>query len=210
MRLNTLSGAIIMAASGMCEAGRIRHHLLHNLPRRESTILFVGYQAQGSLGRTILEGAKRVRISGRDVAVRAQIRRIDSYSAHADRSDILAWIAARQPIGGSVFLTHGEVEAIESLRCELQGQDAGASIITPRIGERYTLGPAAPGKRTATGRIEAQQAIGRDWQNDYADFSVNLKRELQKIGDAAKRKEALDRMRRILNEYGAHRRNHHR
>jgi metallo-beta-lactamase family protein len=210
MRLNTLSGAIIMAASGMCEAGRIRHHLLHNLPRRESTILFVGYQAQGSLGRTILEGAKRVRISGRDVAVRAQIRRIDSYSAHADRSNILAWIAARQPIGGSIFLTHGEAEAIESLRRELQGKDAAAHIVTPRLGECYTLGPAAPAKRTATGRIEAQQAVGRDWQNDYADFSVNLKRELQKIGDAAKRKEALDRMRRILNEYGAHRRNHHR
>jgi metallo-beta-lactamase family protein len=210
MRLNTLSGAIIMAASGMCEAGRIRHHLLHNLPRRESTILFVGYQAEGSLGRTILEGAERVRISGRDVAVRAQIRRIDSYSAHADRSDILAWIAARQPVGGSIFLSHGEAEAVESLRRELQGENAAASIVTPLIGERYTLGHAAPAKRTATGRIEVQQAVGRDWQNDYADFSINLKRELKKIKDAAKRKEALDRMRRILNEYGAHRRNHQR
>jgi metallo-beta-lactamase family protein len=210
MRLNTLSGAIIMAASGMCEAGRIRHHLLHNLPRRESTILFVGYQAQGSLGRTILEGAERVRISGRDVAVRAQIRRIDSYSAHADRSDILAWIAARQPVGGSIFLSHGEAEAVESLRRDLQGENAAASIVTPLIGERYTLRHAAPAKRTATGRIEVQQAVGRDWQNDYADFSINLKRELKKIKDAAKRKEALDRMRRILNEYGAHRRNHQR
>jgi metallo-beta-lactamase family protein len=210
MRLNTLSGAIIMAASGMCEAGRIRHHLLHNLPRRESTILFVGYQAEGSLGRTILEGAERVRISGRDVAVRAQIRRIDSYSAHADRSDILAWIAARQPVGGSIFLSHGEAEAVESLRRELQGENAAASIVTPLIGERYTLGHAAPAKRTATGRIEVQQAVGRDWQNDYADFSINLKRELKKIKDAARRKEALDRMRRILNEYGAHRRNHQR
>jgi metallo-beta-lactamase family protein len=210
MRLNTLSGAIIMAASGMCEAGRIRHHLLHNLPRRESTILFVGYQAQGSLGRTILEGAERVRISGRDVAVRAQVRRIDSYSAHADRSDILAWIAARQPVAGSVFLTHGEADAIESLRRELQGNDAAASIVTPRIGERYALGHAAPAKRTATGMIEAQHAVGRDWQNDYADFSVNLKRELQKIRDEAKRKEAIDRMRRVLREYGDHRRNNHR
>lgn len=210
MRLNTISGAIIMAASGMCEAGRIRHHLLHNLPRRESTILFVGYQAQGSLGRAILDGAERVRISGRDVAVRAQIRRIDSYSAHADRSDILAWIAARQPIGGSIFLTHGEADAIESLRRELQGNDAAASIVTPGIGERYTLAPAEPAKRTSTGRIEAQQAVGRDWQNDYADFSVNLKRELQEIHDEAKRKEALDRMRRILRDYGARRGNHHR
>jgi len=210
MRLNMISGAIIMAASGMCEAGRIRHHLIHNLPRRESTILFVGYQAQGSLGRTILEGAQRVRISGRDVAVRAQIRRIDSYSAHADRSDILAWIAARQPIGGSIFLTHGENGAIESLRRELQSQDAAATIVTPLIGERYTLAPATPAKRTVTGRIEAQQAVGRDWQNDYAAFAVNLKQELQKIRDESRRKEAIDRMRRILSDYGEHRRNHHR
>lgn len=210
MRLNMISGAIIMAASGMCEAGRIRHHLIHNLPRRESTILFVGYQAQGSLGRTILEGAQRVRISGRDVAVRAQIRRIDSYSAHADRSDILAWIAARQPIGGSIFLTHGENGAIESLRRELQSQDAAATIVTPLIGERYTLAPATPAKRTVTGRIEAQRAVGRDWQNDYAAFAVNLKQELQKIRDESRRKEAIDRMRRILSDYGEHRRNHHR
>src|SRR3546814_4076458 len=108
MRLNSLSGAIIMAASGMCEAGRIRHHLRHNLGRRESTILFVGFQAAGSLGRTILDGANRVRIWGQDVAVRAQIRRIDTYSAHADQQDLQRWIKARQPIDGRLFLSHGE------------------------------------------------------------------------------------------------------
>src|SRR6185436_696101 len=81
IRLNSISGAIIMAASGMCEAGRIRHHLKHNLFRRESTVLFVGFQAQGSLGRVILEGAGRVRISGEDIVVRAQIRHMEAYSA---------------------------------------------------------------------------------------------------------------------------------
>src|SRR3546814_3236869 len=88
MRLNSLSGAIIMAASGMCEAGRIRHHLRHNPGRRESTILFVGFQAAGSLGRTILDGANRVRIWGQDVAARAQVRRRYTYSAHADHQDL--------------------------------------------------------------------------------------------------------------------------
>src|SRR3546814_3495464 len=101
-----LSGVIILAASGRCEAGRIRHHLRHNLGRRESTILFVGFQAAGTLGRAIVDGARRVRISGHDVAVKAQVRRIDSYSAHADQDDIRAWIKARRPIAGSLFLTH--------------------------------------------------------------------------------------------------------
>jgi metallo-beta-lactamase family protein len=78
MRLNSVTGAVIMAASGMCEAGRIRHHPLHKLHRSRSTILFVGCQAQGSLRRVILEGARTVRISGNDVRARAQIRQIDS------------------------------------------------------------------------------------------------------------------------------------
>lgn len=205
MRLNSLSGAIILAASGMCEAGRIRHHLRHNLPRRESTILFVGFQAAGTLGRTILDGASRVRISGHDVAVRAQVRRIDSYSAHADREDIHAWIAARAPIAGSLFLDHGEAGAMETLRRHLQARDAAASIVTPEIGERYALPAGAPARRVATGRIELREALGQDWQNDYAHFATGLKRELAGIENAAQRREALARMRAVLDSFKDHR-----
>ena len=201
MRLNTLSGAIILAASGMCEAGRIRHHLRHNLPRRESTILFVGFQAAGTLGRAILDGAPRVRISGRDVAVRAQVRRIDSYSAHADRDDLLAWIAARQPVSGSVFLTHGEAGTIEALRRTLQSQDSAGSIVTPEIGEVYALAPGRPAKRIATGRVDLRNVLETDWQNDYAGFASSLKQELRRIEDAAARREAIDRMRAVLTSY---------
>ena len=201
IRLNSVTGAIILAASGMCEAGRIRHHLLHNLPNAQSTILFVGFQAQGTLGRTILEGARRVRISGRDVAVRAQVRRIDSYSAHADRSELLAWMKARQPVLGSLFLNHGEAGAIEALR-----KDAGQflpSVIVPEIGERYELPVGAPARRLATGRADLANALSRDWQNDYADLAVNLKRRLQGIEDDAQRAEAIARMREVLDQYGA-------
>ncbi|ATE65321.1 MBL fold metallo-hydrolase [Rhizorhabdus dicambivorans] len=203
MRLNTMSGAIILAASGMCEAGRIRHHLKHNLFRRESTILFVGFQARGTLGRVILDGAKRVRISGEDVNVRAQIRRIDSYSAHADRDELHRWIADRRPIGGSLFLSHGEGDAVEGLRALVASDDPGGSIVMPRIGERYALPPGAPARRLETGRVDLADLTGEDWQNDYADFITNLKHNIAKIGNERARRDALAEMRRVLDAYEA-------
>lgn len=202
MRLNSMSGAIILAASGMCEAGRIRHHLFHNLHRRDSTVLFVGFQAQGSLGRVILEGAKRVRISGRDVLVRAQIRSIDSYSAHADQQELLDWIGARGPIAGSLFLDHGESGASEELRRLSQSRALAPVVVVPEIGERYELPPGAPAKRIRTGRTDVQQALGRDWQNAYADLATSLKRRLEAIRDTEARQKAIDEMRRILDTYG--------
>lgn len=201
IRLNSVSGAIILAGSGMCEGGRIRHHLTKNLPRSDSTVLFVGFQAKGTLGRTILEGAGRVRISGRDVAVRADIRRIDHYSAHADQSELIAWINARKPISGSLFLTHGEVGAIEALKTAVE--DRGSSIVNPEIGERYELAAAVPARRLATGRTDLREVIGGDWQNAYADLAANLKRDLQRIESGARRTEALAQMRAILDRFAA-------
>lgn len=201
IRLNSLTGAIILAASGMCEGGRIRHHLKHNLARRESTILFVGYQAEGSLGRTLLDGATRVRISGEDVAVRAQIRRIDSYSAHADQQDLLAWIDARQPIAGSLFLTHGESPAIETLRRLSQSRACARTIVAPAMGEAYQLARGAAAKRIKTGDPALVAAVGRDWQNSYADFATHLKAELGRIEDAEARVKAIGAMREVLARY---------
>jgi metallo-beta-lactamase family protein len=202
IRLHALSGAIILAASGMCEGGRIRHHLLHNLGRSDSTILFVGYQAAGTLGRAILDGAGRVRVSGQDVVVRARIRRIDSYSAHADRGELIAWINGRKPIAGSLFLTHGEQGAIASLRDAVASKSG--SILTPTIGERYALQPGRPARRLTTGRPDAMQIVGRDWQNAYADLAVNLKRKLERIESAEARREAVRRMGEILDSYQQH------
>ena len=210
IRLNAMSGAIILSASGMCEAGRIRHHLIHNLHRRESTVLFVGFQAQGTLGRVILDGAERVRISGEDVIVRAAIRRIDSYSAHADQGELLSWIAERAPIAGSLFLVHGEQTALEALRRLAVERLPGLNALLPEIGESYALPPAAPARRTRTGRTDLTEALGRDWQNAYADFVTSLKRRLDGIEDERRRAEALSRMRRVLDEYGAFRRDRHR
>lgn len=203
MRLNNVSGAVIMAGSGMCEGGRVRHHLIHNLGRVESTVLFVGYQAKGTLGRSIIDGAQRVRISGHDVAVRAHVARIDSYSAHADRQDILDWIGGREPVAGGVFLNHGEAPALESLRKTLESDQR---VVVPAIGEHYRLMPGQPAKRLSTGDATIQAVLSGDWQNDYADFAVNLKRELQRIRDEDARRAALRRMRAVLAEYSEHRR----
>ena len=203
IRLNAITGAVIMAASGMCEAGRIRHHLLSNLHRSRSTILFVGFQAQGTLGRVILEGAKTVRISGNDVRVRAQIRQIDSYSAHADRYELADWIAARLPVGGSVFLDHGEPEAAEGLRRLLQTRLPDQEVRLPVIGERFALPPGAKAKRETTGRQDLPLATGRDWQNTYADFATSLKARLSRMHDDAEREQALQTLREVLDAHDA-------
>lgn len=203
MRLNDMSGAVILSASGMCEAGRIRHHLLHNLPRGDSTILFVGFQAAGTLGRAILDGARRVRLSGRDVAVKARIRRIDSYSAHADRSEILDWITARSPIRGSLFLSHGEPDAAEALQQDLAAVQP--SVLVPTIGEAYALPAGSPARRLRTGRKEVADAATRDWQNDYAELVTGLKSALHRIEGDRARRHAIAEMRAVLERFRDHR-----
>lgn len=197
--LARMSGAIIIAGSGMCEGGRIRHHLLENLSRSDSTLLFVGYQAAGTLGRTILDGAPRVRISGDDVSVRLHVRQIDSYSAHADRSELLDWIRGRQPIAGSLFLTHGEEEALQSLEKALEKEVS--SVRVPEIGEVYELPAGDAAIRLRTGREEVRAVLRRDWQNDYADLAVNLRRDLARIADEKRRREAVKKMREVLRAY---------
>lgn len=201
IRLNAVSGAIIIAASGMCEGGRIRHHLVHNLHRRDSTVLFTGFQAEGTLGRVILDGARHVRISGKEVRVKAAIRRIDSYSAHADQSELLRWIGARTPVSGTLFLDHGENGALAELGSLAGNRNLASSIVLPEIGEVYELKPGEPASRRKTGRSDI---VGRDWQNEYAELAGELKGRLAAIRDSEARKEALARMREVLDSYAEH------
>ena len=115
MRLNEVrSGAMIMAGSGMCTGGRVRHHLRHNLAHPDCSVIFVGFAAVGTLARIIIDGAKKVRIFGDDIPVRARIHTINGFSAHAGRSELIAWHAAtgRPPV---TFLVHGEAEAMAAL-----------------------------------------------------------------------------------------------
>jgi metallo-beta-lactamase family protein len=99
-------GAIIMAGSGMCTGGRIRHHLQHNLGRKESSIVFVGYAAVGTLARRIIDGAKQVNIFGENISVQARIYTINGFSGHADQAELLAW--QKQTGAKRTFLVHGE------------------------------------------------------------------------------------------------------
>lgn len=112
--------SVIMASSGMCNAGRIKHHLKNNIERSASTILFVGHQGEGTLGRIILDGTPRVRIHGRDFTVRAKIEQIYGFSGHADHDGLMRWISHFQQPPKRVFLTHGEEEVALKLAAEIK------------------------------------------------------------------------------------------
>ncbi len=128
---------IIIAGNGMCTAGRIRHHLKHNLWKPETTLLFVGYQAEGSLGRFIEEGAQMVKMMGMEVAVRAHVERIDSFSSHADEDELVGWLGGLKEKPKKVFIIHGEEESSEALAGRLGG--LGFQTHVPKIGESVEL-----------------------------------------------------------------------
>ncbi|KRQ87031.1 Ribonuclease [Caloramator mitchellensis] len=117
MELNKKNGVVIISSSGMCEAGRIKHHLKYNLWKKNSTILFVGYQAEGTLGRRILDGAKKVKIFGEEIAVNAEVINMPGLSGHADLNGLVNWFKnIKNGVGKRVFITHGEVEASFNLK----------------------------------------------------------------------------------------------
>ncbi len=138
MAINRIrSGAIIIAGSGMCNGGRIVHHLRHNLPHENTQVMILGYQAYGSLGRRLVDGQESVRIFGQDVVVRAQVHTLGGLSAHGDQDDLARWyegIGDRPP----VWLVHGESDARDAFATYLEGR-SGATVNTPASGEVLEL-----------------------------------------------------------------------
>ncbi len=137
--INRLTGSnIIIAGSGMCTGGRIKHHLVNNITKEESTILFVGYQASGTLGRHIVNGAKTARILGQYYPVRARIAQINGFSAHADREELIKWLSGLSKPPRRVFVTHGELEASKNL-AGLVREGKGWETLVPRYRQQVLL-----------------------------------------------------------------------
>jgi metallo-beta-lactamase family protein len=139
MALNRVGGgAVILAASGMCDGGRIRHHLRHHLPSPRTTVLIVGYQAQGTLGRRLVDRAGHVTIMGEEVPVRAEIATLGGFSAHADRTALLGWLRGFRRPPRRTYLVHGEADVARAFADGIE-RELGWAPVVPSLGERVAL-----------------------------------------------------------------------
>ena len=151
---------VILSASGMCEAGRIRHHLKHNLWREECSVVFAGYQAEGTLGRLLQDGAPAVKIFGEEIDVKAHIETLDGISGHADRDGLLTWAAAFEQKPKYVFVVHGNDESCESLTDALNTQ-LGLTAKAPYSGSEFDLIKGVWIKETEPVPVEAETQATR-------------------------------------------------
>ena len=147
------SPAIILSASGMCEVGRIKHHLKHNLWDPNNTILFVGYQAPGTLGRSIVDGATKVKIFGEEIAVNARVEYIEGYSGHADQTWLLNFVYSFTNPPKHIFLVHGEEEGQEILKQKIE-ETSECKVSIPNFGDSFELGADGPTLLAETEEIE--------------------------------------------------------
>ncbi|MGE0004478.1 MAG: MBL fold metallo-hydrolase [Parvibaculaceae bacterium] len=202
--INRFSGFhVIVAASGMCEAGRIRHHLKNNLFKSNATVLLVGFQAAGTLGRLLEEGVRSVKIHGEEVRVKAAIRRFEDYSGHADGPELLQWLRERLPIAKAVFLTHGEEQAQLALAGAMAGEIIAAERIErPRLDDVYDVAGDVPVRREAESRprISLEKMARPDWHNELAELVLDINDEVGKAADEKARAVIIRRLKRALEE----------
>ncbi len=175
---------IILSASGMCDVGRIKHHLKHNLWNPKSTILFVGYQAPGTLGRSIVDGAKKVKIFGEEIAINARIEYIEGYSGHADQEWLLNFVYSfhtNRP--KHIFLVHGEEESQAVLKDKIQ-ETTGIPVTIPGFGDSYELGPDLP---VELERTEEVKSFDKHLQKlDLLDRIDSMKDEIAELENSVK------------------------
>ena len=186
---------VIISASGMCDAGRIRHHLKHNLWRKESTVLFVGYQSVGTLGRALTEGVEKVKLFGEEIAVEAEIQVLPGISGHADRAGLLSWAGALEKKPEKVFVLHSEDETADAFAGALK-EEFGYNADAPYSGSEFDLLEGrylveAEGVRLKSRKEMARKAAEGAGEVSPAPVSpvyVHLKR-------------AADRLMRIVGQY---------
>ncbi|RLC28080.1 MAG: MBL fold metallo-hydrolase [Deltaproteobacteria bacterium] len=183
MAINERPGsAIVIAANGMCTAGRIKHHLKHNLWREGASLVIVGFQARGTTGRKIVEGAKQVKIFRENVAVKAKVFTIGGFSAHADKKDLLQWVSHFESRPG-VFVTHGETEASETLAREIR-ERFNLEAHVPRWKERLILSP-----KEVSFEAPAVSEEPRDAGTEMLNTVIDLENELRRLKKRIKSRE---------------------
>lgn len=195
---------IVLAGSGMCEAGRIRQHLAQALWDPATVVALVGFQAQGTLGRLLQDGERLVRIQGEAIRVAARIERIEGYSGHADAPELLRWAAARGPVAGGLFLVHGEPGARDGLAQRIAAEPAlaGATVLRPLLDEAFrlragTAPEAAPGALPRR-RAEPETVMLPDWHNARSALLLAIDEALEQAPDEAARAALLARLRAAL------------
>ena len=192
---------IIIAASGMCDAGRIRHHLKRWLWHSDATVLLVGYQAQGTLGRFLDDGVKAVRIQGEEIKVAARIRYIDDYSGHADGPELARWIAARRPIHRGVFLVHGEEPALSGLSERIAERTVpAAQVFRPILDDIYDLSTSAPTPIDVTHRrrLAPEAVVSLDWHNEMSELILDINDRIEAAADDRARGVIIRSLRRAI------------
>ncbi|MEE4354386.1 MAG: MBL fold metallo-hydrolase [Desulfatiglans sp.] len=184
MAINENPGpAIVIAGNGMCTAGRIKHHLKHNLWREGASLVIIGFQAKGTTGRRIVEGAKQVKIFRENVTVRAKVFTIGGFSAHADQNDLLRWIANFES-SPRVFVVHGEATACEELRRKIE-EEHGLSTHVPAWKERLILKP-----REVEYEAPEEVETGPDIKEEMLNRVIDLENELKVLRKRIKSGEA--------------------
>lgn len=192
--------SIIISASGMCEVGRIKHHLKHNLWRPESTILFVGYQAMGTLGRKIVDGAKNVKIFGEDITVNASVKYIEAFSGHADKSGLLHFVEAFDKRPKQIFLVHGDEEAQKELSLAITDK-FDLPVAIPMRGDIYEadqyrvskVGEVKSTNEYKFVRLEILQKL-ENLAEEFEDMSTMIHGDLASEISDAKAKELMDQL----------------
>ena len=204
--INSIDGPkIILSASGMADAGRILHHLKHNLWRPECTVVFAGYQADGTMGRNLIDGAKKVKIMGETIHVAAEIVNMTGFSAHADRDQLLDWYKKMPKKPKIFFVTHGEFSAASALGKELQMQ-LGTAVYIPKYGDSVVIEgadyriEAAPEVETMPEVAELQDSISSIEKN-YMEYRNKIEQiALRDSSKAEQMRKKLEKVRRYMDD----------